>query len=306
MSPCLKIVDRYRDERIAHASALLADRRTAESRVFDVQELLRRTSIEAEPLRLASSSAVQALDRRLKSDRLKLENERLSLATEVDQAGKDLARANAEVSVAERKLAELDGERRVLSSERAELDRQMAAAKDVGLLPDLELDPKIEAGRARMDAASESSAAGLHEQHRLRMVAELDRLTVRARELAEKITRATVEAEQAEEQLQAAVRRTEELTGAIEATGEVDIHPVVLDHHADAVAKRLKVIIEAARTKQASAAVRAATSERSATWLSERSGSHPARMWSGFANNSSQMDSGRGQAGLICQRFPLM
>lgn len=259
-----------RDERIAHASALLADRRTAESRVFDVQELLRRTSIEAEPLRLASSSAVQALDRRLKSDRLKLENERLSLATEVDQAGKDLARANGEVSVAERKLAELDGERRVLSSERAELDRQMAAAKDVGLLPDLELDPKIEAGRTRMDAASESSAAGLHEQHRLRMVAELDRLTVRARELAEKITRATVEAEQAEEQLQAAVRRTEELTGAIEATGEVDIHPMVLDHHADAVAKRLKVIIEAARTKQALAAVRAASSERSATWLSEK------------------------------------
>ena len=61
--------DRARaDEQVARAAGLLSDRRTAEARIRDIEDLLKLKAVEAEPLREALSSAVQALDRRLATD----------------------------------------------------------------------------------------------------------------------------------------------------------------------------------------------------------------------------------------------
>jgi hypothetical protein len=65
-------------------------------------------------------------------------------------------------------------------------------------------------------------------------------------------------------------RRTEGLSTAIAASGMVEFHPVVLDDHHGAIRDRLEAVIEAARLKQATAAVSGAAAERAAVWLRDQ------------------------------------
>lgn len=255
------------EEQVAHAAALLADRRTAETRIRDIDHILNERSIDAEPLRAGLSSAVQALDHRLTVDSKRLANERKDAAAAAERAAADLDRESGKWSTAERKLGGLDGERQGLGSERTELERQLTAAIDAGLLASMDTDPAVEARRTRVRGSAEHDAAEEHELHRLHAVADLAQLAKRELKLARDTEHAEHAIEEARAQLDTATSRTKDLAAAVDATGFVEIHPIVLDDHSDTIAKRLESIVDTTRLKQAAAAVGTATTQRAATWL---------------------------------------
>lgn len=257
------------DEQVARAAGLLSDRRTAEARIRDIEDVLKIKAVEAEPLRTALSSAVQALDRRLAADCDRLARDRQGASSEAYRATTDLERAGEERSAADKTLGELEGERKGLTTERATLVRQLGTAALSGVLPSADADPAVEAIRARTRAASEKAIAGEHEELRQRALAALQQLSRREQELAGQAAGAEHKVSAARAELSKATDRTDLLCSAITSSGLVEIHPVVLDDHSEAIAQRLQSVIESARLRQAGVAVSAAAAERAATWLRE-------------------------------------
>ncbi|WP_437312121.1 hypothetical protein [Sorangium sp. So ce388] len=260
--------DRTRtEERVARAAALLADRRTNEARIRDVKKALKARAAGAEPLRRALSSALQALGRRLAADIERLDGERRELSAAEARAAGDLERAGNQRAEAARTLGALDGERKGLSRERAALERQLAAAIEAGVLADATADPAVELRRTRARAASEKAAAEEHERHRRGAVEALRALGERDRQLAGEAGRAEESVTKAQAELEGATRRTHALASTLGASGFIETHPVVLDDHAGTIRQRLGEVIEAARRKQAGAALSVAVAERAAVWL---------------------------------------
>lgn len=255
------------DERVARAAALLAERRTSEARARGVEELLARKVIEAEPLRRALSSAVQAMDLRLAADIERLEGERRGFLAAAARAAEDLCRAGEQRAAAASAVGALGGERKALVAERAALDLQLSRAVEAGVIRAPNVDVAVELQRARELVASEGTAAEAHEQRRRRASDALEELAKRDRQLTGDLVRVEEGIDRARSDLETVSRRTDALATSIAASGMVEIHPVVLDDHHGAIRERLEAVIEAARLKQAAAAVSGAAAERAAVWL---------------------------------------
>lgn len=262
--------DRARvEERIARAAGHLAERRTHEARVHDIEELLKRKAIEAEPLRRALASALLALGNRLAADLERLESERGALGKAAMRAVEALERAGSEHASVVTALGRLEGERRALVGERATLERQLAAAVDARVIPDLSADPAVELRRARACAEAERAAAEEHEQQRRRAVDALNELMERDVQLASDVVRADEAIDRARTQLEIATRHTDDLAATLVASGLIEVEPVALDDHADMIRQRLEAVVDVSRRKQAAAAVSGAAAERAAMWLRE-------------------------------------
>jgi hypothetical protein len=265
-------VERERDdarttERVARAAALLADRRTNDARVRDLEELLTRKEIEAEPLRVSLASAVRALTRRLAADIERLTHDRNEASATATRASQELERAGTERAKLEKTLGELDGERKGLVAARAAIEQQFEDAVDKGVLSRLDADPTVELHHARTRAAAEQLVADEQEHQRQRASDALKALAERDRTLAVDLGRAEEAISVARSELDKAVVRTDQLVSAITRSGFVELDPVILDDHAEAVCKRLDAVIESAKLKQAAAAVSVAAADRATMWL---------------------------------------
>lgn len=254
-------------ERIARAAVLLADRRTSDARIRDLKELLTRKEIEAEPLRRSLASAVQSLSRRLAKDIERLTHDRDEASAAATRAAGELDRASTSRAKLEKTLGELDGERKGLIAARGAIEQQFEDALKRGLLSNLDADPAVELQHARMRAAAEQLVAEEQEQQRQRASNALKELTERDRALAVEIGRAEEGITSARTQLDTASVRTDQLVVAIARSGFVEMEPVILDDHAETIRKRLDAVIEAARLKQAAAAVSVAAADRATMWL---------------------------------------
>lgn len=255
------------DERVARAAVLLAERRTNEERARGIEELLAQKAIAAEPLRRALSSAVQAFGLRLAADIERLEGERREILATAVRAGEDLRRAGEQRATAASAVGALEGERKALVGERTALDVQVSRAVEAGVIRAATVDFALELQRTCDAVAIERTAAEEQEQRRRRASKAVEELTVRDRKLSRDLVRIEGEIDRARGDCETASRRTDALASSLAASGMIEIHPVVLDDHHGAVKERLEAVIEAARLKQAAAAVSGAAAERAAVWL---------------------------------------
>ena len=268
----IKHAERERDhartaERVARAAALLADRRTSDARIRDLEELLTRKEIEAEPLRRSLASALQSLTRRLTADIARSTHDRDDASEAAARAAGELDRAGADRAKLEKTLGELEGERKGLIAARTTIEQQFADAVEKGLLSRLDADPAVELQQARSRAAAEKLVADEQEHQRQRAADALKELGERDRTLAVEIGRAEDAIAAARIELDKTIARTDALVTAIVQSGFVELDPVILDDHAETVRKRLSTAIEAARLKQAAAAVSVAAVDRATMWL---------------------------------------
>jgi len=257
-------------ERTALAASLLADRRTADARIRELDELLATRALEAEPIRLALASAIRAFNERLTADRDEAERQAATLTTAIELASKEYQQANDERSRAEAALAALAVERASLGREDGDIVRQLTAAIAAGALESMDQDASHAARDARTRASAASARAEELEAQRLRADGVLARLHARSNELAEATGRAELSVRQAQRELDRALVATRALEDAVVTSGFVESSSVSLDADSEALIARLGEVSDAARRKQGSAAVASAAARRAATWLADR------------------------------------
>jgi len=253
-------------ERAARAAALLARRRTAAAGVAAVEETLAAKALGAEPHRRALASAVQGWRARLDTDIRLLEDQRDAQRRRVTQEDDTADAAEQARADAAEQVGVLTGTIRGLSGEQRRLSDQLAAAVNTGDLGQGE-DPAAVVERARAEAAAADQAADARERERHAAAAAVTDLEDRDGALRGDEIRAEAAAAAAAADLERAAGRTDQLAGDLARSGLVELDPVVLDDHAEAVVERLTAVVDEARVQQAGAAVRAAAAERAATWL---------------------------------------
>ncbi len=256
-----------RDEHVARAAALLADRRGHETRVRELEGALAQKVADAEPKRLALASGLQSLDGRLSLEERHLADERTRARDDAAQADRDHTPAENTRSAAQRRIGSLEGQTQGLDEERVRLEAQLDAAVHAGLLRDREADPTAGAVAARDLATAEQAALDEHEQRRAAFEVTLDALAKRDQAAAARSATTAAQEAHAEGELEAGLHKTAALASALEASGFVETSPVSLDGATPVILQRLASAIDTARMKQAAAAVSAAGAERAAVWL---------------------------------------
>jgi len=255
-------------ERIAQAAAWLCRHRTAMARIEAVEQSLREKAEEAEPHRQALSSAVQALDGRLKTDMTLLAEQRDEAAARADAAEGDRAKAEEARAEAFGRLGTLQERLAGLSAERARLRVQLAEAVAAGDLTRDE-NPTDAAARARSETIEAEQSAAAHEQDRRTAEAALSSLAVRDRQLAAEAVRTEAAVDQAHNEFARAVEVTDGLITRVASSGLVEIDPVTLDDHADALVDHLSTVVREVQARHGAAAIKAAGAARAAAWLEE-------------------------------------
>lgn len=263
-------IDARLRERVSLAAALLADRRTAESRIRDLDGLLTQKELDAEPLRVMLASAVRALDQRIAADLRGFERELAEINSIRASASDEYVRAISNAARAEATLASLATEGALLDRETAEIAAQIAAAVASKLIASADADAATAAKLARERSATEAARADELERVRIRESNAISGLQAKDAELASALGRTQGETEKARRELEHAEELTRALEEALTNSGFIETHSVSLPTHALSIRDRLGAVIEAARLRQASAAVGAAAAKRATTWLVEQ------------------------------------
>lgn len=256
-------------ERTAIAGALLADRRTAESRIRELDDLLAQRTLEAEPLRRALASGLLALEERLAADLHALECERFETEEAERRASSMYADALDKKSKAEVALGRLGVERALVDRDSTALRREIDAAVIDGILRSWDSDARAAAANARDGARVELRRADDLEIRRINRSQAVLEMQQRDATLAESLGRAAASFEAAEQDLANARLATRNLVDALTESGFIEVQPIILDHHADTTLDRLELALDGARKRQVGAAVGVAASERAATWLAD-------------------------------------
>jgi hypothetical protein len=178
------------EERVARAAVLLAERRTNEERARGIEQLLARKVVEAEPLRRALSSAVQAMNVRLAADIERLEGERREGLASAARAAADLRQGSERRAAAASRVGALEGERNAIVAERTALDLQISRAVEARVIRAPNVDVAVELECARELVGRETAAAEEHEQQRRRASEALEELAHRDRQLIGDLARA--------------------------------------------------------------------------------------------------------------------
>lgn len=263
-------LDRARvDEQTMQCAALLCDRRKFQTLISDINDILRRKEMDAEPLRQSLSAALQALGQRVHAEMARLEADRKELTSRLIRSAEELDDATKRASSAERTLGALDGERRTLEDELRTIEEELLEAIKQGVLLDGEARADLELQRARARAAAEKAAANGHEEQRKLAADHLARLTSQELNLAGEASRADAEIERCRSAFEDAIKRSDALAAMIVTSGFTDSHTVDFDHDGEVVQERLRAAVGSAREKQAAAAVAAAAAERAAIWLKD-------------------------------------
>lgn len=247
-------------------TAVLAEIRGARARIKDIERLLAATNADAEPARLAASSAAQAWLGRVTADledlntQISREGERATAAATKDTEATD------ERLAAARSIATAEAQLLALGAQLDDLDARLARAVSAG---DLEAaqDPAELARTLHREAENLTGEAGGAQGRADSCTATLASLGRAARKLEGEIAQAEALAHTLKTAWQQAESDTADLIGALIGSQLLDLPDINLSDMHEMIGESLAAVIDSARTRQLDTAVQAAQARRAAQSL---------------------------------------
>jgi hypothetical protein len=247
----------------ATAAQLLVNERTVRSRIEDIQTELQRKEADAEPSRLAASSALQAWNQRIEEEIDAGNNEHAQWTQRQEDADDAERRAHQRLLKAAETLARLDSEIKTNGKRLNDLAKMETEAASRGDLPEdtpaTEAHTQAEQRIAALRSAL-ADAKDRHTQHQRELDAVFGQSVTLQSEIAE-AERAHAQRRQHHDHVTAT---THLLEADLADSALVDLDPIRLDDHAELVLEVLHQASERATNQQLEAAVLAASARRAA------------------------------------------
>ena len=257
------------------AAAVLCEERTVRARIGDIRRMLAAKAENAEPERMAASSAAQAWLDRMTTEIDEVDGQHTEAQRQASEAQDAEDKHNQELLEAERAIAEANAAISSASRELATIDDLLEEAGQRGdLITGQSVREALDEAAKKVSELDEQTRQAL--SIRLSRQEEIDSLAGILSSFEAQAAR--IESEQ--QSAQAALAQVNSATGtvvnALTQSGLLDLETIRLDDHAEVISETLAAVAGSAGTRQLDAGVKAAAAQRAVRSL-ETSGLLPPR-----------------------------